>query len=350
VTVFTGGVHRVRPQLREFVMTPEKQIGKIILAFVSVMVFGVAGLMIIEGWPLLDAVYMIVTTMSTVGYREVRPLSSAGMVFIIVFIVVGVGAFLYAITMIAEYVISGQLKGVLEKRRMKQQIAKLKQHYVVCGFGRVGQQVAAELRQDGMGVVVIDVDSSAISRCAQLGYLYLAGNASDDAVLKEAGIMEAAGLASAVDSDAENVYVTLSAKSLRRDLYVVARASSEEAEYKLLRAGADRVISPYTLGGKRLAGMLLRPSVVDFLELVTHRGDRDLFIEEIEVREGSPFEGITLGEVRQRHDIGANILAIKSKTDNRIVPNPESHVPIEKGDLLIILGTKDQLRDLDALM
>ena len=331
-------------------MSFEKQIGKIILAFISVIVFGVVGLMAVEGWPFLDAIYMVITTMSTVGYREVRPLSSAGMVFIMVFIVVGVGAFLYAITMISEYVISGQLKGVLEKRRMKQQISKLKKHYVICGFGRVGQQVASELKHDGMDVVVIDNDPSVIDQCAQLGYPYVAGNASNDAVLQEAGIMEAAGLASAVDSDAENVYVTLSAKSLRKDLYVVARASSEEAEYKLLRAGADRVISPYTLGGRRLAGMLLRPNVVDFLELVTHRGNRDLCIEEIEIKERSPFEGITIGEVRQRYHIGANILAIKSKMDNRIIANPDNQVSIEKGDLLIILGTKDQLHDLDSLM
>jgi voltage-gated potassium channel len=331
-------------------MNFERRIGKVILAFFSVITFGVAGLMVIEGWSFLDAIYMTIITISTVGYREVRPLSHAGMVFIIIFIIVGVGAFLYAVTSLAEYVVSGQLKGVLEKKRMKNQIDKLKGHYLICGFGRVGQQVALELKREGKEFVVIDVDPSSISKCGPLGCLYVEGSASNDDVLKEAGILKAVGLVSAVDSDAENVYVTLSAKNLRRELYVVARASSDEAGYKLLRAGADKVISPYSIGGKRLAGMLLRPNVVDFIDVVLHSGNVDLFMEEVEVRERSPFEGLTIGDARQRHKIGANILAIKNKRDNKIIPTPESNIPIEKGDFLIILGTRGQLQELESLI
>jgi len=330
-------------------MNFERRIGKVILTFISVIIFGVVGLMVIEGWSFLDAIYMTIITMSTVGYQEVRPLSPAGRVVIIIFIIVGVGAFLYAVATLAEYVVSGQLKGVLEKKKMKNQISKLKGHYLICGFGRVGEQVALELKREGRDFVVIDANPSAISKCSPLGYSYVEGSASNDDVLKDAGIMKAAGLVSAVDSDAENVYVTLSAKNLRKDLYIVARASSEEAEYKLIRAGADRVISPYTIGGKRLAGMLLRPNIVDFLDFVLHSGDMDLFIEEVEITERSPFVGLTIGEVKQRYKIGANILAIKSKKDNKIMPSPESNAPIEKGDLLIILGTREQLHELGGL-
>ena len=329
-------------------MNLERQIGKVVLTFASVVVFGVAGLMIIEGWSFLEALYMTITTISTVGYREVKPLSTAGMIFIVVFIIVGVGAFLYIITNLAEYVVSGHLKGALERKRMKKMIGKRRGHYLVCGFGRVGQQVALDLKREGIDFVVVDVTPSALAKCVRLGYLHVEGSASNDAVLKEAGIMEAAGLVSAIDSDAENVYVTLSAKSLRKDLYVVARASSEEAEYKLLKAGADRVISPYSLGGRRLAGMLLRPNVVDFLELVMHSGDMDLIIEEIVVGEGSPLDGATIGQVKEKKEMGVNILAVKSKRENKIIANPHDDVKIERGDLLIILGPKERLTALET--
>jgi voltage-gated potassium channel len=329
-------------------MNIERQIGKVVLTFVLVIVFGVVGLMTIEGWSFLDALYMTITTISTVGYREIRPLSTTGTVFIIVFIIAGVGAFLFIVTTLAEYVVSGHLKGALEKKRMKKMIGKHRGHYLVCGFGRVGQQVALDLKREGMDFVIIDVNPSALGKCARLGYLYVEGSASNDAVLKEAGIMEAAGLVSAIDSDAENVYVTLSAKSLRKDLYVVARASSEEAEYKLMKAGADRVISPYSLGGRRLAGMLLRPNVVDFLELVMHSGDMDLFIEEIVVGEGFPLEGATIGQAKEKKEMGVNILAVKSKRENKIIANPHDSVRIERGDLLIILGPKERLKALET--
>jgi voltage-gated potassium channel len=331
-------------------MNWEKRIKLVILAFAGVIVLGVAGLMGIEGWSFLDALYMTVITLSTVGYREVKPLSTAGMIFIICFIVVGVGTFLFLVTTLAEYVVSGHLKGVLGKKRMKEQISRLKGHYIICGFGRVGQEVALSLKREGINFVVIDVNPAALLKCDQLGYLHVEGRAYDDQVLKDAGIMRAGGLVSAVDTDAENVYVTLSAKDLRKDLYVVARASSEEAEHKLLKASADRVISPYSIGGKRIAGMLLRPNVVEFIDLVLHNGETDLFIEEVEVLERSSFAGLTLDEAKKRSKTGANILAIKKKRENKIIPSPGGNISIEKGDLLIILGTSGQLKELGSLI
>lgn len=324
---------------------------KVLIVFFGVLSAGVAGLMIIEGWPFLDALYMSVITVYTVGYSEPRPLTAAGQIFIIIYIISGVGAFLYAISGTAEFIIAGHLGGVLGRKTMKRKINELNGHYIICGFGRVGQQVAVELKRDMVEFVVIDNDAEAIRRCAEQGFLYVQGSASEDEALKAAGIMRAKGLVSAIDSDAENVYVTLSAKTLRPDLCVVARASSIEAEHKLLKAHADRVLSPYTLGGRRLANLLLRPNVVEFLDVAMHGGDGDerLLMEEIEVREMSPFSGLTIGEAKQRCTRGANILAIKQDGNLKVVTDPQSRVTIRNGDLLIALGTSEQLAELEKM-
>ncbi len=330
-------------------MNWERQIIKVVLIFISIITFGVAGLMLIEGWSLLDALFMTVITISTVGFREVHPLSQAGTVFIIGFIILGVGSFLYIISKIAEYIVAGHLQGALEKKRMNKKINGLDRHYIVCGFGRVGQNIAVELERAGIAFVVIDINPASIARCAERGYLYIQGNASEDTVLKDAGIMRAAGLVTATDSDAENVYVTLSAKALRDDLYVVARASSDEAEHKLLKADADRVLSPYSIAGRRLAGMLLRPNVIELLDVVMHRENNDLMMEELLVREKSALDGMSVGEARHRCTLGANILAIKKKTENKIIPSPGGAVAIGSDDLLVALGTKEQLKELEGL-
>ncbi len=330
-------------------MTPEKQINKVILTFASIITVGVAGLMTIEGWSFLDALYMTVITVSTVGYKEVHDLSALGQVFIIVFIILGVGSFLYIITNLAEYVVAGQLKGAIGKKKMKKKIGALKDHYILCGFGRVGQHVAAELVREGIEFVIIDNNPAAIERCDSLGYLHVEGSASEDEVLREAGILKAKGLVAAIDSDAENVYVALSAKALKDKLYVVARASSKEAEHKLLKANADRVISPYSIGGKRLAGLLLRPNVVEFLDLVMHNEEANLFMEEVEVIGGSGLEGLTISEARRRCASGANLLAIKKGAGQAIVPSPGGDVVLSRGDLLIALGTREQLKEIETM-
>ncbi|MBI5588078.1 MAG: potassium channel protein [Deltaproteobacteria bacterium] len=330
-------------------MNLERQIIKVVLTFISIITFGVVGLMVIEGWPLLDALYMTVITISTVGFREVHPLSRPGTVFIIVFIILGVGSFLYIISKIAEYIVAGHLQGALEKKSMNKRISNLSGHYIVCGFGRVGQNIATELKRAAIEFVVIDINPASTAKCVELGYLYIHGNASDDEVLKEAGIMRAAGLVTATDSDAENVYVTLSAKALRDDLYVVARASSDEAEHKLLKADADRVLSPYSIAGRRLAGMLLRPNVIELLDVVMHRENNDLMMEELMVREKSALDGLSVGEARHRCTLGANILAVKKKTESKIIPSPNSNIVLGAGDLMVALGTGAQLKELEEL-
>jgi voltage-gated potassium channel len=310
----------------------------------------VIGYMLIEGWSFIDALYMTITTISTVGYSEVKPLTSIGRVFTIALIVLGVGVFFFIITIIAEYIIAGHLFGAIGRRKMKQKIASYKDHYILCGFGRVGVQVAQSLEQEGVPIVIIDNNPESIKRCEQKGYAYIEGDASDDTVLKDAGIERAKGLVTATDSDADNVYVTLSSKSIKEDLLVVARATTTEAGHKLIKAGADRVISPYSLGGKRLASLLLRPAVVEFIDVVMHDIEEELLMEDVFVREKSCFMGKTIVEAREKCAAGANILAVKKKGAKRMLANPPADTLIETGDHLVALGTKEQLKELERLI
>ncbi len=326
-----------------------RQAGKIALLFFAVMAAGVIGFMAIEGWGLLDALFMTVVTVSTVGYSEVHPLSTGGMVFAIVLIFFGVGTFLYAIMNIAEFVISGAWTGTLGRRKMKKTIDAMNNHYILCGFGRVGQQVAVEFGRERVPFVVVDNNAEAIEACIASGCLFIEGDASNDKVLKEAGIQRAKGLITATDADADNVYITLSAKGLNSDLFVVARANMEKSEYKLLKAGADRVLSPYSLGGRRLASLLLRPTVVEFLDVVMHSEDIELFMEEVEVGEKSSFVGSTMMDVRKSYAAGANILALKKRGEKRMTATPGPKTVIGAGDMFVALGTRAQLKELEGL-
>jgi len=326
-----------------------RQIAYIVALLLAVIAFGVLGLMLIEGWGLLDALYMTLITISTVGYKEVHPLSPYGKLFVLLLIVLGVGSFFYIITKIAEFVVSGQFGGALGRRKMKKTIDALRDHFIICGFGRVGQQVAMELEREGVPFVVVDNNPESIQSCENYGFLHIDGDATNDDVLKEAGILRAKGLVTATDSDADNVYIALSAKALKKDLFVVARSNLEKSEYKLIKAGADRVISPYSIGGRRLASLLLRPAVVDFLDVVMHSKDIELLMEEVLVHPRSTFADITMEEARKRCIKGANILAIRKKDQERFVPNPQSDMVIEKGDKLIALGTRAQLKELEGL-
>ncbi len=328
-------------------MNWERQITKIVLLLLTVVAFGVTGFMTIEGWSFFDALYMTVITLSTVGFNEVHPLTPQGRAFVILLTVIGVGTFFYIITRIAEFIVAGHFVGALGRIRMKKEIDRLKDHYIVCGFGRVGQQVCMELERDGVPFVVIDNNRSSIERCRSCGYLFIEGDASNDETLREAGILRARGLVTATDSDADNVFVTLSAKSLRSDIFVVARANLDDSERKLKKAGADRVISPYAIGGRRLASLLLRPAVVEFLDVVMHSEKIELIMEEVFIHKSSPFVGITMRNARQRCLTGANILAIKKGRE--LIVDPAADVVIESGDRLIALGTKEQIKELEGI-
>ena len=330
-------------------MSREHRLAKILLILLFIIIFGVIGFMVIEEWSFLDALYMTIITISTVGYRELYPLSDQGKIFVIVFIILGVGAFLYVISTIAEYFVAGYLQGVFGRRKMKKEIDGLKGHFIICGFGRVGEQVALEFAREKVPFVVLDNNPDAIQRCNEHEYLIIEGDASNDDHLKGAGIMRAKGLVAATDSDADNVYVILSAKSLNSALFVVARANLEGSEHKLRKAGADRVLSPYSIGGRRLASLLLRPAVVEFLDVVMHSADIEFYMEDVIVQEKSTFVGSTIAAARIKCVTGANILAIRKSGEGRVIANPPTDTVIGNGDRLIALGTREQLRELEGL-
>jgi len=318
--------------------------GLVILA--SIIAAGTIGYTLIEGWSLIDAVYMTMITISTVGYGEVHPLSAAGRIFSIFLIVGGVSGALFVLSALVEYAIEGRFGITRRRRQMKAKIAKLKDHFILCGYGRVGEDIARTFSEEGISFVVIDSRPDNIALAEEENYLCLAGDATTDKVLLEAGIERARGLVAAVGSDVDNTYIALSARELRPDLLIVARASSKETETKLKRAGADRVVSPSNIGARRMALLAIRPAVADFIDTVVFRRGRELQMENIIVPNSSPLIGQTVKAIRQRSQ--ANILAINRKS-GKLLTNPADEESIELDDRLVIMGTAEQLTALESL-
>jgi voltage-gated potassium channel len=247
-----------------------RRLGYAFAVFAAVIVLGSLGYVAIAGWGLFDALYMTVITMGGVGYREVHPLTPAGQLWTMLVIFSGVGALGYAVVTVTDFMVEGHFSGLLEGRRMDRLIAGMTGHHVVAGLGRVGTVVGDEFEAAGVPFVVIDADDAAIAHAKEKGWAWVKGDATEETTLREAGIERARSLTAALDSDAANVFVTLTARGLSRDLMVVARATTPSAESKLLRSGADRVITPTEIGGRRMAAMVMKPMVVDFLDVVTH--------------------------------------------------------------------------------
>jgi voltage-gated potassium channel len=327
-----------------------RRIERALLALGVITVAGVIGYMVLEGWSFTDALYMTVITLTTVGYREVRPLDTTGQLWTMLLLVTGVGTLFYAAVSSVELVVEGAIRGYFGRRRMQTAIGKLSDHYILCGYGRVGRQVAAEFARDGIPFVVVDQDPEIVEECAAVGYLALLGEASDDGRLEEAGVRRAKGLVAAVDSDADNVFVVLSARKLNPRLNIVARASSDESAAKLEMAGADRTLSPYAVGGRRLASLATQPLIVDFLEIVT-RGEEgiEFRLEEFGVPKDSFIAGHTIGELRIGEKTGAMILAIRNK-EGTFDTTPSASDGMRAGDTLIVLGTPEQISRLEQLM
>ncbi len=314
----------------------------------GVITLGTAGYMIIEGWSLADAAYMTFITLSTVGFMEVLPLTEAGRWFTILLIITGVGSATYLFGTVANYIVAGELRGTLEKRRMQRDINALKDHYIVCGYGRVGEQVVKELIANGARIVVIDKKEQPSGLSSDVQPLMIVGDGSDDDVLRQAGIERASGLVAACGSDAENVFITMSARALNRDLLIITRGIMPDSERKLRKAGANHVILPHAIGGRRMAGILLQPTVVDFLDVVMHSGDLELWLREIRVGEGAVLCNQTVGEIRVRSRTGANVLAIKTAR-GQLLTDVNTEYVLRADDVLVALGTKEQLASLDEL-
>jgi voltage-gated potassium channel len=327
-------------------MNPMRRLLWGICVLVAIVAIGVTGYMVIEGWPFLDALYMTVTTITTVGFAEVRPLSFAGKIFTIFLIIGGVGGALYILMATVQYILEGQLGITMGRRRMKAKIAKLKGHFILCGYGRVGQEIARTFSEERVPFVVIENNEERVAKVENDGYLCLFADATSDEVLKEAGIERANVLVAALGSDADNTYITLSARGLQPDLFIEARGSSGEAEVKLKRAGADRVISPHIIGGHRMAMLALRPAVVDFIDTVTYRPGRELQLENVDIASSSPLVGLTMREVRGQ--VGITVLAMRKKS-GKLLANPPEEEIIEDDDRLIVIGTKKRLAALESI-
>ncbi|MDD3581324.1 MAG: potassium channel protein [Desulfobacca sp.] len=320
--------------------------GLAVLCFIIAL--GSIGYALIEGWNFFEGLYMTVITLTTVGYGEVRPLSRAGRAFTLVLIFTGTGFMLYMVGYWAQVIVEGQIRDVLGRRKVEKEIHHLKNHYIVCGYGRIGEVIAKELRQAGVPLVVIENRLEAIAKLERGGYLYLEGDASDEEILQVAGVTQARGLVSVVSSDADNVYIILTARTLNPGLLIVARAGEEGSEQKLLRAGADKVVSPYMLGGYRLAQTILRPNVVNFIEIAM-RGQVDLTLEEIPVGGTSEIIGLPLKDSGIRQKLGLIIVAIK-RADGQMLFNPRPDTHILLGDTLIAIGPRDKLDQLIQLL
>jgi voltage-gated potassium channel len=309
---------------------------RIWLALVLVAVaIGTLGYVAIEGWTFLDALYMTVITVTTVGYREVGPLSAAGRVWTMLFAITGVALLFGFVGVVAESLVLEAASGKREARRMAHTVQALQGHVVLCGYGRVGSTVARELRHDGEDVVVIDVLPESLQRAHDEGFLVVEGDASDDATLRAAGIERARGLITTVDSDAKNVYVILSARVLNPGLFVVARANAAGADVKLQQAGADRVVSPYTMAGHRIAGLAMRPRVVDYIDAALSHGQLAFSLEEVTAHDGDAVAGRTVGELR---DSGIFTLAIVPPAGG-YAANPPPERRVVAGEVVIVSGS-----------
>jgi len=326
-----------------------RQLRLALLAVFALVAMGTSGYRILEGWPLVDCLYMTVITLSTVGFREVHPLDNVGRIFTIVLIAFGVGIAFWAVANLVEAAITEQLWHIFRRRRMQKRIDALKDHYIICGFGRMGQQIAKDFRREGVPFVVIEQNPEQLPKLQEWDIPHLEGNASDDKVLIAAGIKRAKGLITVLPTDEDNVFITLSARALNPSLYIVARSILLENENKLIMAGANRVMSPYVMGGRRMAIAVLRPNVLDFLELATHGEHPSIMIEEIRVDPGSCLVGKTLADARLRQEAGVSVIGIK-RSNGDMAPNPSADTVISAGDVLIVLGSPEQLPRAEKLV
>lgn len=309
----------------------------------AIVAFGTTGYYIFERMSLFDAFYMTIITISTVGFSEIVPLTNVGRVITVVIIILGISVGTYTIGIIVQWLVGGELQKIFGRRRLQKQISDLKNHFIICGFGRIGHVICKELFEDDIQFVVIEQDPAIIEELIALKYLCLEMDATSEDALQAAGIKNARGLVTAVNSDANNVFITLTARGLRPDIFILARASEEKNEEKLLKAGASRVVSPYLIGARRMAHVLKRPTVVDFLDIATMGNNLGLIMEEADVGPHSGIVGKNLIESRLRQDFGVIIVAIK-KTSGQMIFNPAPSQILESGDVIVVIGQTGDLK------
>lgn len=321
----------------------------IALAILVALAAGTAGFTLIENYPPFDAFYMTLITITTVGYQEVRPLHAAGRVFNSCLMIYGVTVMFFAIGAMTQAVLEMELPEVFGRRRVRRMIDKLNDHYIVCGYGRVGRAAAFELQRAGMPTVVVDRNPERVERAVRTGVLGVNADSTRDETLLEAGVTRARGIVAALATDADNLFVILSARNLNPRLKVAARVGEEEAEEKLRRAGADVVFAPYSSAGHQLALSLLRPHVVQFLDVATRSIGLDVSIEQVRVTAASEFVSRSLKQLQVRRELGVIVLAIR-KADGQMQFNPPAEAVVEADDYLIVMGEQENLRRLESLL
>jgi voltage-gated potassium channel len=317
-----------------------------VIILLLVLVVGTFGYRLIEGWSFLDSLFMTITTITTVGYREVHPLSQAGQIFTIFLILGGVGTAFYILTSMVRYILEGEFGIRIGRQRMEAKIRRLNGHFILCGYGRVGRAIASTLKQQEARFVVIDWDLDAVNKAQQAGYLTINGDATKDESLKQARIDSSKGIIIALGDDGSTIYTTLAAKELNASLPIVARASNEDADRKLQQAGADRVVAPESIGGMRMARLALRPQAVEFIETVLFGREKQLLVEEIEAAEGSLLVGSTIKDIEEQFT-GIRILALKDE-NGVLIPNPGPYTTIKKENSLTAFGTLEQLKSIEG--
>ncbi len=325
--------------------TRTKRILVMLFLLLALGISSTAGFHLIEGWSWLESAYVVIITLSTVGHGTPSGLSPGGMGLMIALIIIGVGLAVYLSGLIVQGFLEGELGKFLGRIRMERQIQNLQDHYLICGFGRIGSLVCKELHNAGVPFVVVEKEEEPCHRAVAFGYVCVQGDATDENVLKEAGIDRAKGLVAVLGSDAENVFLTMSARFLNRNLSIVARASAEKAQRKLYRAGANRCISPESIGGRHMAKAVLKPNVLEFIDLATGEGDLNLDLDEIRVPEKSTLVGKTLMESGLRQSYGIIIVAIR-KPDGVMRFNPSGDTGVDAGDVLLALGEKQKIKAL----
>jgi voltage-gated potassium channel len=315
-----------------------------------ILVCGPIGYMLLENTSFVDGLYLTVITITTVGYGDIVPIHPAGRLFTVLLVFSGVGYVMYLFGTITEAMVEGGLKKIVERRKMNKKIARLHDHYIVCGFGRIGKEICSILKENNRPFVVIERDEEVIREIDRLDYIDLMGEASDDDVLLNTGIKRARGLIAVVSSDADNLYITLTARGLNPDLFILARSSGVPGvARKLERAGASRVISPYSIGARRMAQLIVRPTVMDFIDLAMHAGELGLRMEELVVSEDTPVVGKTLLQSGFRKKYDVIVIAIK-RGEYPMIFNPKPNERILAGDILIVLGDVEHVSALEKVI
>ena len=309
---------------------------------------GTTGFHLIEGWDSLQSFYTTIMTLTTVGYGDFAPKTKGGMLFTAVLVIFGVGTMLYSVGLVAQVMVEGSLLQLMGRGRMEKTIEKMHNHYIICGCGRIGMLIARELAAEKVPFVVMDNNPEVIQRIQEEGFVYFRGDATHDKCLIGAGIKRARGVVCVLPSDAQNLYVILTSKELNPNVWILSRSEEEASEHRLLRAGADRVMSPYTLGGSRMAMAILRPAMLDFIEITTRRQSLELRMDELPICEGSSLIGKSLEASEIRQGYGLIIVAVK-KESGKMIFNPMANYIIENGDKLIALGEEDNVTKLSQV-